>query len=154
MAIHGGFILQTGTSTSSLFFVVQKALPALSATWIAGIWPSSIPAERVWKGGDSQRSHFLGILVAQTCLVAGWGQGGPCYFQVLEKKRRFMQDNPLMRTAVSKPVDAAGISVKGVGVALVHPCSLNCLTVLWTLKQERVCLCSSLLRYNLLVQCY
>lgn len=154
VAIQGGFILQTGVSTSSLVFGVPKALPALRATWVAGIWISGIPAERVWKGGDSQHSHFLGVLVAQTCLVAGWGQGGPCDFQLLGNRRGFMQDNPLMRTSVSKPIEAAGVSVKGVGLALVHPCSLNCLTVVWTLTQERVCLCSSLLRDNLSVPCY
>lgn len=41
-----------------------------------------------------------------------------------------MLDNPLMRAAVSKPGEAAGTSVKEVDVLLVHPCSLNCLTVL------------------------
>lgn len=44
-----------------------------------------------------------------------------------------MQDKPLMRTAVSKLGEAAGIPVKGVGAPVVHPCSLNCLTVFWTL---------------------
>lgn len=89
----------------------------------AEVGPSGAPAEGVWKGGGSQHSHFLGILVAQTCLVTGWVQGRPWDLRVLG----FMQDKPLMRTAVSKPGEAAEISVKGVGVLLVHPCSLNCL---------------------------
>lgn len=86
MAVQGGFILQACVSASSLFFVGAKTLPDLAAAWEAEMCPSSTPAEGVWKGGGSQRSHFLGILVAQTCLVAGWGQGGPCDFQVLEKR--------------------------------------------------------------------
>lgn len=155
VAVQGGLILQACVSASSLFFVVAKAL---AATWEAEIWPSSSSAEGVWKGGGSQCSYFLGFLVAQACLVAGWGQGGPCDFQVVEKRRGFVQDNPLMRTAVSKPGEAAGISVKGVGVLLVHPCSLSCLTVLWTLTWERVCFClclsSSLLRDSWIVQWY
>lgn len=130
VTMQGGFILQACSSANPLFFVVAKALPALAATWEAEIWPSSTPAEGVWKGGGSQCSHFLGILVAQTCQVC-WGQGGPCDFQILEKRRGLMQDNPLVRTAASKPDEAAGISMKGVGVPYL--CSLNCLTVLWTL---------------------
>lgn len=119
--IWGGFIFQSWASASSSFFVGEEALHALAATWEAEIWPSSTPAEGLWKGGSDQYSHVLGILVAQACLVVGWGQGGPCDLQVLDKRRGFMQCNPSMRAALREPGEAAGMPVEGVGVA----CSLG-----------------------------
>ena len=98
--IQGGFILQTWASASSSFFVGAEALHALAATWEAEMWPGSTPVEGVWKGGSNQYSCFLGILVAQACLVAGCGQGGSCDLQVLEKRIRFMQCHPSMRAAL------------------------------------------------------
>lgn len=66
------------------------ALHALAATWEAERWPSSTPAEGIWKGESNQYLRFLVNLVAQACLVVGCRQGGPCDLQILEKRRAFM----------------------------------------------------------------
>lgn len=118
--IQGGFILQMWASASFLFFVGAEVLHALAATQEVEMWPSSTPTEGVWKGGSNQYSFFLGILVVQACLAAGWGQGGPCDLQVLDKRRGFMLCNPSMRVALREPSEATGTAVEGVGV----PCSL------------------------------
>lgn len=50
--------------------------------------------------------------------MAGWGQGGPCDLQILEKRRGFMQCNLLFELHSESLVR---LPVEGVGV----PCSLG-----------------------------
>lgn len=92
---------------------------------------------------------FLGILVAQAFLVSGWGHGGSCDLQVLEKGRRFMQCNLPMRATLTEPGETAGDACERSRCTLlsqhmVHPCSLDHLTVLWSLTWERGWLCPCL----------
>lgn len=51
--IQAGFILQMWTSASFSFFVGAEVLRALAAAQEVEMWPSSTPAEGVWKGGSN-----------------------------------------------------------------------------------------------------
>lgn len=98
----------------------------LCLPWLPNGRKKCVPAAPQLRGSEMKGAisirAFLGILVVQACPVAGWGQGGSCDLQALEKGRKFMQVYTLLWEPHSESlVRQQGMPVKEAGV----PCSLG-----------------------------